>query len=125
MVIDVRGYSYFIERGDDKKWVATVAEYPELSGVSRIHNRALNQLYAATAAKAESGQFIGPDGKNELKGYPTVVLPVAAARDALLAKRLWLLSEELTGVRPDFSRVGGGDVATVADITGMKGAPAW
>ena len=86
---------------------------------------ALNQLYAATAAKAESGQFIGPDGKNELKGFPTVVLPVAAARDANLATRLWLLSEELTGVRPDFSRVGGGDVATVADITGMKGAPAW
>ena len=58
---------------------------------------ALNQLYAATAERAESGQFIGPDGKSELKGYPSLVQPVAAAQDATLAKRLWLLSEELTG----------------------------
>jgi NAD(P)-dependent dehydrogenase (short-subunit alcohol dehydrogenase family) len=85
---------------------------------------ALNQLYAATAANAESGQFIGPDGKNELKGYPTVVQPVAAARDALLARQLWLLSEELTGVRPDLARVGGDDIVAVDDSIGMKGAPA-
>jgi hypothetical protein len=52
MAIDVRGYSYFIERREtDKRWVATVAEYPELSGVSRIHNRALNRLYAAVEAE--------------------------------------------------------------------------
>ncbi len=51
MAIDVRGYSYFIERRDDKRWVATVAEYPELSGVSRIHARALNRLYAAVEAE--------------------------------------------------------------------------
>lgn len=85
---------------------------------------ALNQLYAATAANAESGQFIGPDGKNELKGYPTVVQPVAAARDALLAGRLWLLSEELTGILPDFARLGGDDVVSAADTILMKGAPA-
>ena len=66
---------------------------------------ALNQLYAATAAQAESGQFIGPDGRNELKGYPTVVQPIAAAQDAVLARRLWLLSEQLTGVRPNLQRV--------------------
>ena len=66
---------------------------------------ALNQLYAATAERADSGQFIGPDGKNELKGYPSLVQPVAAAQDATLAKRLWLLSEELTGVRPELSPV--------------------
>lgn len=51
MAIDVRGYSYFLERRDDKRWVATVAEYPELSGVSRFHNRALNHLYDAVEAE--------------------------------------------------------------------------
>jgi hypothetical protein len=52
MPIDVGGYSYFIERREsDKRWMATVAEYPELSGVSRIHNRALNNLYAAVEAE--------------------------------------------------------------------------
>lgn len=63
---------------------------------------ALNQLHAATAPDAESGQFIGPNGRNEMKGYPTVVQPIEAAQDAELAKRLWQLSEELTGVRPKF-----------------------
>jgi len=59
---------------------------------------ALNQLYAATAPRAESGQFIGPDGKNEKRGYPSLVQPIAAARDVELAKNLWQLSETLTGI---------------------------
>ncbi|WP_112138045.1 oxidoreductase [Glycomyces dulcitolivorans] len=60
---------------------------------------ALPQLYAATEPKAEGGQYIGPDGKRERKGAPVVVRPVAAANDAALARRLWDVSEELTGVR--------------------------
>ena len=62
---------------------------------------ALNQLYAATAPRVEGGQFIGPDGKNEMRGYPSLVQPVAAAHDVGLAKRLWQLSETLTGVSFD------------------------
>lgn len=60
---------------------------------------ALNELYAATAPDVEGGQFIGPDGKNEKKGHPTIVQPIASARDQGVASRLWQLSEELTGVR--------------------------
>lgn len=63
----------------------------------------LPQLYAVAAPEANGGQFIGPDGPNEKKGYPTQVQPVEAARDHGLAERLWLLSEELTGVRTDFA----------------------
>lgn len=59
---------------------------------------ALPQLYAATDAGAESGQFIGPDGMGEQKGYPTVVHPIPSATDPETARRLWLVSEELTGV---------------------------
>ena len=45
MAIDVSGYSYFIERREaDKRWVATVTEFPDLTAESRIHNRALNDL---------------------------------------------------------------------------------
>ncbi len=58
----------------------------------------LNQLYAATAPTAASGLFIGPDGRGEKSGYPTIVQPIDAARDPELAKRLWQLSEDLTGV---------------------------
>ncbi len=60
---------------------------------------ALPQLYAAVDSAAESGQFIGPDGPGENRGYPTVVQPVASARDPETARRLWRLSEEITGVQ--------------------------
>jgi len=58
----------------------------------------LPQLYAATAPEAEGGQFIGPDGRRELEGHPTVVAPVAHARDPALAAALWHESERLAGV---------------------------
>jgi NAD(P)-dependent dehydrogenase (short-subunit alcohol dehydrogenase family) len=60
---------------------------------------ALNQLYAATVPGVEGGQFIGPDDKNEMKGHPTIVQPIASARDQDVARRLWQLSEERAGVR--------------------------
>jgi NAD(P)-dependent dehydrogenase (short-subunit alcohol dehydrogenase family) len=58
----------------------------------------LNQLYAATDWNAQAGQFIGPDGSGEAWGYPTIVQPVATAKDPDTARHLWNLSEELTGV---------------------------
>jgi NAD(P)-dependent dehydrogenase (short-subunit alcohol dehydrogenase family) len=64
---------------------------------------ALPELFAATDPGAISGQFIGPDGRGEMKGHPKVVRPVASAEDAATARRLWELSEELTGVRFDLS----------------------
>jgi NAD(P)-dependent dehydrogenase (short-subunit alcohol dehydrogenase family) len=63
-----------------------------------VETGALNQLYAATDAHAESGQFIGPDGWGESRGYPSIVQPVNAAKDVDVAKRLWRVSEDLTGV---------------------------
>ena len=48
-------------------------------------------------------QFVGPDARNESKGYPTLVEPLEAARDREVAKRLWDISEELTGIKLDIS----------------------
>lgn len=62
---------------------------------------ALPQIYAAAGADVESGQFYGPDGRGENKGYPTLVEPLDAARDRELGRRLWDISEELTGVHID------------------------
>jgi NAD(P)-dependent dehydrogenase (short-subunit alcohol dehydrogenase family) len=59
---------------------------------------ALPQLYAATAPEVQSGQFIGPDGLGEQRGYPKVVRPIAVAQGLDLAAQLWVRSEELTGV---------------------------
>jgi NAD(P)-dependent dehydrogenase (short-subunit alcohol dehydrogenase family) len=60
---------------------------------------ALPVLYAATAPGLEGGAYIGPDGPGEQRGYPKLVRPNRAARDEGTARRLWDVSEELTGVR--------------------------
>lgn len=59
---------------------------------------ALPTLYAATAPEAQSGRYIGPDKMNGLKGSPTVEQPRPQALDEAVAKRLWEVSETLTGV---------------------------
>lgn len=63
---------------------------------------ALPQLYAATAPDARGGEFIGPDGPDgpgELRGAPTRVRLSDAAADGETGRRLWEVSERLTGVR--------------------------
>jgi len=59
---------------------------------------ALPTLYAATA-EIPGGSFIGPDGFQEMRGEPKIVTPTRAARDPETARRLWDVSEQLTGVR--------------------------
>jgi len=58
---------------------------------------ALPTLYAATR-DLPGDSYVGPDGFQELRGYPTLVGRSRAARDAETARRLWDLSEQLTGV---------------------------
>jgi NAD(P)-dependent dehydrogenase (short-subunit alcohol dehydrogenase family) len=59
---------------------------------------ALPQLYAATAPSVEGGEFIGPDGFREARGKPKVVNPAGRALDEEAGRRLWQVSEELTGI---------------------------
>jgi NAD(P)-dependent dehydrogenase (short-subunit alcohol dehydrogenase family) len=58
---------------------------------------ALPTLYAATQPGLEGGTYIGPDGPSEQRGHPTIVQPNGRARDEDTARRLWQVSEELTG----------------------------
>ena len=59
---------------------------------------ALPILYAATAPDAASGGYYGPVGRGERTGAvgPSRVMP--QARDEDVARRLWEISEQLTGV---------------------------
>jgi NAD(P)-dependent dehydrogenase (short-subunit alcohol dehydrogenase family) len=59
---------------------------------------ALPQLHAATAPDVHGGDFFGPDGYRALRGHPTRVMPSTYASDPEVARRLWEVSEELTGV---------------------------
>ena len=62
---------------------------------------ALPQLYAATSPDARGGQYIGPGGFNEIRGYPKVVKSNARSYDEEAARRLWDISEDLTGMHFD------------------------
>jgi NAD(P)-dependent dehydrogenase (short-subunit alcohol dehydrogenase family) len=63
---------------------------------------ALPTLYAATAPDLPGGSFVGPDGPMEQRGYPKVVTAAGKAYNPLEWRRLWEVSEQLTGVHYDF-----------------------
>jgi hypothetical protein len=60
---------------------------------------ALPTLFAATSSAAMPMGYYGPNGFYELKGpvAPAKVLP--QAKDETVARKLWEVSERLTGVR--------------------------
>ncbi len=66
---------------------------------------ALPTLYAATAPDLPGGSFVGPDGFMEQRGHPKVVTAAGRAYDQAAWRRLWEISEELTGVRYEFPGV--------------------
>jgi NAD(P)-dependent dehydrogenase (short-subunit alcohol dehydrogenase family) len=59
---------------------------------------ALPTLRAATDPSVLGGEYYGPDGFAEQRGYPRVVASSTASHDVAAQKRLWTVSEELTGV---------------------------
>ena len=46
----------------------------------------------------QGGQYWGPDGFRELRGYPVLVTSNKQSHDVATQQRLWQVSEELTGV---------------------------
>jgi NAD(P)-dependent dehydrogenase (short-subunit alcohol dehydrogenase family) len=64
---------------------------------------ALPTLYAATVPDLPGGTFVGPDGFVEQRGHPKIVTGAGRAYDEDAAARLWEVSEELTGVRYQFT----------------------
>jgi NAD(P)-dependent dehydrogenase (short-subunit alcohol dehydrogenase family) len=58
-------------------------------------------LYAATSPETHGGGYYGPDGIAEVRGTPVEVKPKPHALDTAAGKRLWGVSEELTGVGYD------------------------
>jgi NAD(P)-dependent dehydrogenase (short-subunit alcohol dehydrogenase family) len=59
---------------------------------------ALPTLRAATDPVVHGGQYYGPGGIGELRGYPKVVPSSDQSHDVKLQRRLWEVSEDLTGV---------------------------
>jgi NAD(P)-dependent dehydrogenase (short-subunit alcohol dehydrogenase family) len=59
---------------------------------------ALPTLRAATDPAAQGGQYYGPDGIGQQRGHPKVVRSSKQSHDEAQQRRLWTVSEELTGV---------------------------
>jgi NAD(P)-dependent dehydrogenase (short-subunit alcohol dehydrogenase family) len=95
--------------------IATVAHpglvsssiYDHASGFARLFVRLLSQstekgalpvLYAA-AADIPGNSFVGPEYLLHMRGPPELIKSSKVAQDADLAQRLWIVSEELTGVQ--------------------------
>jgi NAD(P)-dependent dehydrogenase (short-subunit alcohol dehydrogenase family) len=60
---------------------------------------ALPTLRAATAPDVLGGQYYGPSGFGETRGAPVLVKSSAQSHDVEIQRRLWTVSEELTGVK--------------------------
>ncbi len=63
---------------------------------------ALPLLYGAVGPGVKGGDYIGPGGFREAWGYPSRVKAADTAYNEEDAKKLWNLSENLTGVSYDF-----------------------
>jgi NAD(P)-dependent dehydrogenase (short-subunit alcohol dehydrogenase family) len=85
-------------------WTVTGLQRGFMHTISRIFGQqpmmgALPTLLAATDPGVKRDDYFGPDGFMEMRGYPQKVSSSAAANDHQLARRLWDVSEELTGIR--------------------------
>jgi NAD(P)-dependent dehydrogenase (short-subunit alcohol dehydrogenase family) len=63
---------------------------------------ALPTIYAATSSDVRGGDFVGPGGFMEQRGFPRKVHSNRRSHDAAVAARLWAVSEQLTGVSYTF-----------------------
>jgi NAD(P)-dependent dehydrogenase (short-subunit alcohol dehydrogenase family) len=77
------------------RWADLVTEQP--FGQSAAMG-ALATLRAAADPAARGGEYYGPGGRGELRGYPRLVTPSERARKVEAQQRLWRESERLTGV---------------------------
>ncbi|MBB5939790.1 oxidoreductase [Streptomyces zagrosensis] len=60
---------------------------------------AKTSLYASTVPGLPGGSYVVPNGPFQLRGEPTLRGREQAIQDSATAQRLWVLSEQLTGVR--------------------------
>lgn len=58
---------------------------------------ALPQILASVDPNVKTGEYYGSDGLNEMKGFPVLVQSNNASHNLEDAKKLWKVSEKITG----------------------------
>ena len=65
----------------------------------KVEMGVLPTLRAAIDPDAKSGDYFGPDGFREMRGNPIKVKSNAMSHNVQKAEQLWVLSEQLTGIK--------------------------
>ncbi len=93
------GYANTKLQGKTESFMDRVMAFSNAVMAQSAEAGAMPTLYAATG-DIPSGSYVGPNGFMEQRGKrATVVGSTKASRDEAVAKRLWEVSEELTGVK--------------------------
>jgi NAD(P)-dependent dehydrogenase (short-subunit alcohol dehydrogenase family) len=88
-----------LQSSGPRGWEAAIMQVTNALFAQSAEMGALPSLYAATAPGVTGGSYIGPDGLGGSRGHPHVVSASGRARDVESQRRLWEVSERLTGVR--------------------------
>jgi NAD(P)-dependent dehydrogenase (short-subunit alcohol dehydrogenase family) len=116
------------ERSQAGGWgVSSIAAHPGISRTDLLHNApgrrslqglartflwflfqpvaqgALPQLFAATSEEAKAGGYYGPDRLGETRGHPQPARIPPHALNRAARRRLWEVSQEMTGIQADFA----------------------
>jgi NAD(P)-dependent dehydrogenase (short-subunit alcohol dehydrogenase family) len=109
-------FTYELARKLKESHIKVLAAHPGWTGTNLQKNwrlfRVLNPLFAqkpvmgalpalraATDPDAQSGDYFGPSGWKEVKGYPERVASNKRSNDKEIAEKLWRTSEKLTGIK--------------------------
>jgi len=65
---------------------------------------ALPTLRAAIEEGLKGGEYFGPNGFMEISGYPVKVESNQLSKDRAIAQKLWVVSEQLTGVKFELNK---------------------
>jgi hypothetical protein len=85
---------------------------------------ALPTLFAATSPQAIPAGYYGPNGFYEMKGPVAAAKVLPQAHDESVARKLWEVSEQLTGVKWAAERLVvplGGTIGTISRAREKKG----
>jgi hypothetical protein len=65
---------------------------------------ALPTLRAAIEEGLKGTEYFGPNGFMEISGYPVKVESNQLSKDRAIAQKLWVVSEQLTGVKFELNK---------------------
>ncbi|MDA8692104.1 oxidoreductase [Candidatus Pseudothioglobus singularis] len=85
----------------DLQRYSSVANFMNIFLGQKVNIGALGGLRAATDSTAKSNDYFGSPSMGGMKGHPVLVKSNELSYNTDNAKKLWKLSEELTGVRYD------------------------